>query len=136
MNEVKEALIERYRTAEALGADKSIPVTEAVRHVADMIRQDYTAAADYAASRTKRKEAVAKRLHEERKRHDLKQQDVAAQTGINVVTLSGYEIGKNEPNMEALVRLADAYEVTLDYLMCRTDIDGNPSPLTSSASDK
>ena len=51
----------------------------------------------------------------------MKQQDVAERTGINVVTLSGYEIGKNEPNMEALVSLADVYGVTLDYLMCRTD---------------
>lgn len=33
----------------------------------------------------------------------------------------GHEIGKNEPNLEALVSLADVYEVSLDYLMCRTD---------------
>lgn len=64
---------------------------------------------------------VAKRLQETRLKCGLKQQDVAERTGINVVTLSGYEIGKNEPNMEALVSLADVYGVTLDYLMCRTD---------------
>ncbi|MBD9225564.1 MAG: XRE family transcriptional regulator [Clostridiales bacterium] len=49
------------------------------------------------------------------------QQDVAEKTGINVITLSGYELARSEPNMEALVRLADVYHVTLDYLMCRTD---------------
>lgn len=49
------------------------------------------------------------------------QKEVADKTGINMVTLSGYEIGKNEPNLEALVRLADDYKVSLDYLMCRTD---------------
>ena len=48
-------------------------------------------------------------------------QDVAEKTGINVITLSGYELARSEPNMEALVRLADVYHVTLDYLMCRTD---------------
>ena len=49
------------------------------------------------------------------------QKEAADRTGINMVTLSGYEIGKNEPNLEALVRLADIYEVSLDYLMCRND---------------
>lgn len=67
------------------------------------------------------KASVAKRLQETRLKCGLKQQDVAERTGINVVTLSGYEIGKNEPNMEALVSLADVYGVTLDYLMCRVD---------------
>ena len=47
--------------------------------------------------------------------------DAAALTEINAVTLSGYEIRKNKPNLEALVRLAGVYEVSLDYLMCRTD---------------
>ena len=46
---------------------------------------------------------------------------MAEKTGINVITLSGYELARSEPNMEALVRLADVYHVTLDYLMCRTD---------------
>ena len=69
----------------------------------------------------RRKQAIAERLQQERKKNGLKQQDVSETTGINVVTLSGYEIAKNEPHMEALVRLADAYNVTLDYLMCRTD---------------
>lgn len=71
--------------------------------------------------RKQRKSNVAKRLQETRLKCGLKQQDVAERTGINVVTLSAYEIGKNEPNMEALVSLADVYGVTLDYPMCRTD---------------
>lgn len=75
----------------------------------------------YTQRRKQRKSNVAKRLQETRLKCGLKQQDVAERTGINVVTLSGYEIGKNEPNMEALVSLADVCGVTLDYLMCRTD---------------
>ena len=64
---------------------------------------------------------VSQRLKEVRKACGLRQQDVAEKTGINVITLSGYELARSEPNMEALVRLADVYRVTLDYLMCRTD---------------
>lgn len=45
----------------------------------------------------------------------------AGLTGISAATPPGYEIGKNEPNLEALVSLADVYEVSLDYLMCRTN---------------
>lgn len=122
MGEVKEDLMSKFSTARDIAADTSIPVSEAIHQVAGMIQKDCAAAADYSTSRSKRKKAVAQRLQEERKYHNLKQQDVAARTGINVVTLSGYEIGKNEPNMEALVRLANAYGVTLDYLMCRSDI--------------
>lgn len=77
--------------------------------------------AAYTEARAQRKKDVAARLHEERKRHNMKQQEVAEITGIHIVTLSGYEIGKSEPPLEALVRLADAYGVSLDYLMCRTD---------------
>ena len=84
-------------------------------------RAEFNAASAYTQRRKQRKASVAKRLQETRLKCGLKQQDVAERTGINVVTLSGYEIGKNEPNMEALVSLADVYGVTLDYLMCRTD---------------
>lgn len=84
-------------------------------------RAEFNAASAYTQRRKQRKASVAKRLQETRLKCGLKQQDVAERTGINVVTLSGYEIGKNEPNMEALVSLADVYGVTLDYLMCRVD---------------
>lgn len=84
-------------------------------------RAEFNAASAYTQRRKQRKASVAKQLQETRLKCGLKQQDVAERTGINVVTLSGYEIGKNEPNMEALVSLADVYGVTLDYLMCRTD---------------
>jgi len=88
-----------------------------------MIREEIVAITSYTEARKERKRAVAERLQQVRKARGMKQQDVADRTGINVVTLSGYEIGKNEPNMEALVRLADAYGVSLDYLLCRTDTE-------------
>ena len=101
--------------------NRPISVAQAAGHVFGSIQQEFTAATEYATARKRRKKAVAERLQKIRKARGMKQQDTAEKTGINVVTLSGYEIGKNEPNMEALVRLADAYHVTLDYLLCRTD---------------
>lgn len=117
----KEYLKEQLEVGIRKGEDKSITPAEAYRQVRDVMRENRALMADYSECRKERKKAVAARLHELRKEHELKQQDAAEKTGLNVVTLSGYEIGKNEPNMEALVRLADTYGVTLDYLMCRTD---------------
>ena len=121
--EVKEALGDKFHEAERLGADKSIPVGEAVSLVLDGIRADYNTIASYSAARAQRKKDVAERLKAVRKARGLKQQEVAEKTGLNVITLSGYEIGRNEPNVEALVRLADCYGVSLDYLMCRSDAE-------------
>lgn len=121
MSEAKDALKGKFIEAMEIGNDSNIPVKDAVSMVWDGVKADYAAAKNYTAARAERKKAVADRLQQTRKACGLKQQEVAEKTGINVITLSGYEIGRNEPNMEALVRLADVYGVTLDYLMCRTD---------------
>lgn len=121
MGEIKDILKDNFQTGKELANDKSVSASKAFKKVLDKANEEYATAANYAECRKKRKEAVSKRLHEERKSHNFKQQDVASKTGINAITLSGYEIGKSEPNIEALVRLADVYDVTLDYLMCRTD---------------
>lgn len=121
MTTTKEYLKEKCKEGYHLGADPTIPVKEVFRQYSDSVRKDWSIAADYVECRKIRKKAVAERLQQLRKSRGLKQQEVADLTGLNVVTLSGYEIAKNEPNLEALVRLADVYEVSLDYLMCRTD---------------
>ena len=123
MSEVTDALKGKYQAAHDIAADTSIPTKEAARQVLSMIEEEYRAAANYSECRTKRKKAVANQLQKLRKERNLKQQEVADKTGINVVTLSGYEIGKSEPNLEALVRLANVYEVSLDCLLCRSDVD-------------
>lgn len=123
ISEVKEYLQGQFDSAREIGADKSLSVGEATGQVLGMIREEFAIATNYTAARKERKKAVADRLQQVRKARGMKQQDAAEKTGINVVTLSGYEIGKNEPNMEALVRLADAYGVSLDYLLCRTDTE-------------
>lgn len=116
-----DGLKSSFATGVKLGENPDIPVKEAFEQAMEESRREYAATKDYAECRSLRKKAVAKRLHDLRTETQKKQQEVAEQTGLNVITLSGYEIAKNEPNMEALVRLADAYGVTLDYLMCRTD---------------
>lgn len=53
---------------------------------------------------------------------DLRQIDVSHATGIDQKTLSNYETGKTQPDMYALIRLADFFNVSLDYLVGRSDV--------------
>ena len=52
---------------------------------------------------------------------DLRQIDVAKATGIDQKTLSNYETGKTNPDSYALIKLADFFGVTIDYLVGRTN---------------
>ena len=63
------------------------------------------------------------RIKDLREDLDLKQSDLAKATGIDQRTISNYETGKTSPDAYSLVRLADFFNVSIDYLLCRTDID-------------
>lgn len=121
MDDTKQQLKDALNKGISIASNPDIPAGEAARQVLGAAKAEFDAATAYTQRRKQRKASVAKRLQETRLKCGLKQQDVAERTGINVITLSGYEIGKNEPNMEALVSLADVYGVSLDYLMCRVD---------------
>jgi transcriptional regulator with XRE-family HTH domain len=56
-----------------------------------------------------------------RKSRGLTQIALMMQTGIEQALLSKYENGERVPPTETLVRLADFYGVSLDYLLARTD---------------
>ena len=51
----------------------------------------------------------------------LTQKQVAAQLGISQNTYSQYEIGVLNYPVEALIKLADFYNVSVDYLLGRTN---------------
>lgn len=67
------------------------------------------------------KQMVANRLKKLRTDHRYYQEEVAKATNINKLTYSGYENAHNNIPLVALVRLAIFYDVSLDYLCCRTD---------------
>ena len=121
MSDMKDFMRETFQRGKQIGSNPEASTEEAIKQVLGEAGNEYASASNYAQCRKRRKEQVSERLKEVRKQCGLRQQDVAAQTGINVITLSGYEVARSEPNMEALVRLADIYGVSLDYLMCRTD---------------
>jgi transcriptional regulator with XRE-family HTH domain len=55
-----------------------------------------------------------------RKEHNLSQKTVANDLGITQALLSHYEKGKRECGLDFLVRAADYYGVSVDYLLGRT----------------
>lgn len=61
------------------------------------------------------------RLRQLRKSKGYTQVRVQMDTGIEQALLSKYENGERIPPTETLVKLADYYNVSVDYLLCRTD---------------
>lgn len=76
---------------------------------------------------------MLKRLEQLRKNHNLNQEDVAALIGVARTTYAMYEQGNREMDYELLIKLADYYNVSLDYLFGRTD---NPIHIESYTVDE
>lgn len=62
-----------------------------------------------------------RRLRDLREDHDLMQKEIAAGLGIQQTVYSRYERGYQTIPLEHLVKLADYYHVSTDYLLDRTD---------------
>lgn len=61
------------------------------------------------------------RLKEIRKLRGKQLKECAEYLGIKTRSYQAYEGGTREPDIESLIALADFFDVTLDYLMGRTD---------------
>lgn len=64
---------------------------------------------------------LAERLKELRKERGVRQEQVAVALDISMSAYCNYEQGKREPIASVLVRMADYYDVSLDYLLGRSD---------------
>lgn len=61
------------------------------------------------------------RLKELRKGRGMTQQKLASELSMTQKRISHYEIGDHEPNFVALIKIADYFDVSVDYLLGRTD---------------
>lgn len=59
------------------------------------------------------------RIRDLREDMDLRQIDLANATGIDQKTISNYETGKTNPDSFAIIKLADFFNVSADYLIGR-----------------
>lgn len=62
---------------------------------------------------------LAKRLREARQKTKMNQKEAASKAGISNVTLSQYEKGVRSPDPDNLAKLADVYNVSVDWLLSR-----------------
>lgn len=67
------------------------------------------------------KETVGASLKRFRKEFNLNQRVVAAKIGIPYQSYQTYEYGKSVPSAEVIFNLANAYNVSADYLLGRSD---------------
>lgn len=56
-----------------------------------------------------------------RREKGITQISLQMHTGIEQALLSKFENGERIPPTETLIRLADFYNVSMDYIMCRTE---------------
>lgn len=66
-------------------------------------------------------DSMRNRLKELRRSRGYTQISLQMQTGIEQALLSKFENGERVPPTETLVRLAEFYNVSIDYILCRTD---------------
>lgn len=66
-------------------------------------------------------DVMRNRLKELRRGRGYTQISLQMQTGIEQALLSKFENGERIPPTETLVRLAEFYNVSIDYILCRTD---------------
>ena len=69
---------------------------------------------------------VANSLKDLRKSKCLSQRDVARMLNVTQQAIASWENGRTEPSNMALVEIADYFNVSVDYLLGRTD---NPNML-------
>ncbi len=62
------------------------------------------------------------RLRALREDSDLTQLELAKLIHSSRVAINSYENGYRQPNVETLIRLADYFDVSLDYFLCRTKL--------------
>ena len=58
----------------------------------------------------------------------LRQEELAKKAKLNPTAISHFETGTRKPSFDNLKSLADALDVSVDFLMCRTDqMHGKPA---------
>lgn len=60
------------------------------------------------------------RLRETRERRELEQAQLSALSGIPATSISHFEAGRRKPSLVNLRNLAEALQVSIDYLLGRT----------------
>ncbi|WPS88544.1 helix-turn-helix transcriptional regulator [Brevibacillus halotolerans] len=69
------------------------------------------------------KKRIGERIKEKRTEAGLYQSHLAERVGVDRVSISNYETGRAVPPWDIIVALAEVFNCTTDYLLCKTDIN-------------
>ncbi|NLD46147.1 MAG: response regulator [Clostridiaceae bacterium] len=107
---VRETEIQDYVEKNSDAFDELIlRVESAVKSVILINKKDY------------QKTTFAQRLKHLRESYSISQGDLAEFCGIKRQQISNYEIGQSKPSIDIAEKLADYFDVSLDFLLCRTN---------------
>lgn len=67
------------------------------------------------------------RLKELRKSQELTQDDLAIAINVSRQSIGNYENYSVYPDLDILVRIADFFNISTDYILCRTNEKYNPN---------
>lgn len=66
-------------------------------------------------------ETFPQRLRRMRLRMGMTQSQLADMCYVHENSIFGYESGRTTPSADVLCTIADAFDVSVDYLLCRTE---------------
>jgi len=64
---------------------------------------------------------IAVRLKRLREQHNISQMDLAQAMGVNRMTINNYEMGKRVPDLDFVIKAADYFSVSLEYIAGRSE---------------
>lgn len=61
--------------------------------------------------------AFPEKLKALRIKHKLTQEELGEKLYLSRTSISSYEIGKNEPNIETIIAISDLFKISIDELL-------------------
>lgn len=102
--------------------NKQLPEIDLLEKIADF----FDVSVDYLLGRVEinstQSTEFAHRLKQLRKDSKLTQEELSNKLSSSRSTIAGYETERKEPDYETLKKIADFFDVSVDYLLGRTDI--------------
>lgn len=65
--------------------------------------------------------SLSERIKEERLKKSINQPELAKILNVSKQTVSNWENGKRTPDADMIIRISDYFNVSIDYLLCKTD---------------
>ena len=113
--------IKKDPTQKVLLQNKPVPLSTIINSMSEAAKTGLDYNAKMNADRKTRRKIIAERMKRIRQLHKMTQEEISRAIGWNVLTYRGYENCKSDVPIVILIRLADYYNITMDYLTGRTD---------------